>query len=161
MPQHSFPIEHEKSVSYRQMQVLSPAFNENEPIPAKYTCDGANINPALHIDHIPEEARSLAIIVDDPDAPRGIWVHWVIWNVPVTHHLAENYTRGIQGSNDSGDKGYDGPCPPSGTHRYFFKVYALDGNLELSPNADKADLEKAMAGHIIGFGELVGLYKRK
>ena len=161
MSHHVFPIEQERAVSYKLLHVHCSAFKENEFIPGRYTCDGTNVNPALDIDNIPEEAKSLAVIVDDPDASVGIWVHWIIWNIPVTHHLKENYSRGIQGTNDFGNTIYGGPCPPNGTHRYFFKVYALDGNLELSPDARKADLEKAMSGHIIGFGELIGLYKKK
>lgn len=161
MDHSSFPSEHEKAISYRRIDVSSAAFNENGFIPRRYTCDGKDVNPALNFDHIPGEAQSLAIIVDDPDAPAGTWVHWVIWNIPVTHHLKEGNTIGTQGINDFNKQIYRGPCPPKGTHRYFFKVYALDCKLEIPGRSNKAELEKAMTGHILGFGELIGLYKKE
>lgn len=161
MDHSSFPSEHEKAISYKRIDVSSAAFNENGFIPRQYTCDGKDVNPALNFDHIPGAAQSLAIIVDDPDAPAGTWVHWVIWNIPVTHHLKEENTIGTQGINDFNKQTYRGPCPPKGTHRYFFKVYALDCKLELPGSSNKADLEKAMAGHILGFGELIGLYQKE
>lgn len=155
-------MKHEaKEIDYKLLKVSSSAFNENELIPVKYTCDGANISPPLNIDHIPEEAKSLAIIVDDPDAPVSTWVHWVMWNIPVTHQVKENKAHGIQGINDFGKHKYQGPCPPGGIHRYFFKVYALDDLIELPENTNKHQLEKAMSEHIIAFGELVGIYARK
>jgi Raf kinase inhibitor-like YbhB/YbcL family protein len=150
----------DKAVDYRLLHLSSTAFKEGGLIPAKYTCDGVNINPALDIIHIPEEAKSLALIVDDPDAPFGTWVHWVVWNIPVTHHIKENEVHGTKGINDFQRNHYVGPCPPSGTHRYFFKVYALDAVLDLPANTKKLQLEKAMSEHIIAFGELTGLYKR-
>jgi Raf kinase inhibitor-like YbhB/YbcL family protein len=149
-----------KEVDYKLLKISSSAFKENEFIPVKYTCDGENVSPPLDIEHIPEEAKSLAIIVDDPDAPVGTWVHWVMWNVPVTHHFKENEVHGIQGMNDFSNHAYGGPCPPGGTHRYFFKVYALDNTPDLPVSSTKYHLEKAMSGHILAFGELVGLYKR-
>jgi Raf kinase inhibitor-like YbhB/YbcL family protein len=151
----------EKAVDYKRMDISSTAFKANEMIPAKYTCDGENINPPLTIQQIPEEAKCLAIIVDDPDAPIGTWVHWVVWNIPVTHHIKENEVHGTEGINDFQQHHYGGPCPPSGTHRYFFKVYALDALLNLPEKTKKLQLEKAMSEHIIGFGELIGLYKRQ
>jgi len=154
------PIENEKAVTYHSIKVTSAVFKENEFIPPRFTCDGKNVNPPLNIDHIPKTAKSLAIIVDDPDAPGGTWVHWVVWNVPVTHHIKEGQVAGAQGMNDFSYHTYKGPCPPSGTHRYFFKVYALDSQLELPVSSNKYDLEKAMSGRILGFGELIGLYKR-
>jgi hypothetical protein len=150
-----------KEVDYKVLRVTSSAFGENEMIPVKYTCDGINVSPPLDIDHIPAEAISLAIIVDDPDAPMGTWVHWVVWNVPVTHHLKENEIHGMQGMNDFSRHVYRGPCQPSGTHRYSFKVYALDDKLDLPVSSTKYYLEKAMGDHILAFGELVGLYKRQ
>ena len=150
-----------KEADYKLLLVSSPAFGNNQMIPKKFTCDGINVNPPLDIEDITEEARSLAIIVDDPDAPRGTWVHWVMWNIPVTHHIKENEAHGLQGLNDFQKRQYGGPCPPSGTHRYFFKVYALDTILDLPSETDKAHLERVMAEHIISFGELVGLYKRE
>jgi Raf kinase inhibitor-like YbhB/YbcL family protein len=150
-----------KAVNYKELRISSTAFNNGKIIPLKYTCDGININPPLDIEHIPEPTKCLALIVDDPDAPSGIWVHWLVWNIPVTHHLKENEVHGMEGINDFKQHHYGGPCPPSGTHRYFFKVYALDALLNLHLNADKLQLEKAMSEHIIAFGELIGVYKRK
>lgn len=150
----------EKAVDYKQLDISSSAFSAQGMIPAKYTCDGENVNPPLDIEHIPEEAKCLALIVDDPDAPVNTWVHWLVWNIPVTHHIKENKVHGTEGLNDFQQQHYSGPCPPSGTHRYFFKVYALDALLDLPANTKKAELEKAMSLHIIGFGELIGLYTR-
>jgi Raf kinase inhibitor-like YbhB/YbcL family protein len=149
-----------KSVAYKQLIVSSTAFQDDGLIPSKYTCDGKNINPPLDIKQIPEETKCLALIVDDPDAPIGVWVHWLVWNIPVTHHFKENEVHGTEGVNDFQKHHYGGPCPPSGTHRYFFKIYALDTLLELPPSTKKIQLEKAMSGHIIAFGELIGLYRR-
>jgi len=142
------------------MKITSTAFAHNEFIPPKYTCDGQDAAPPLSVAEIPENAESLALIADDPDAPMGTWVHWVMYNIPPsTVNLDEN--SGAQGINDFKKTGYGGPCPPGGTHRYFFKIYALDKKLDLSPGATKAQLEHAMNGHIIDSGELKGLYKRK
>ena len=160
MQHSSFPDGQDKANSYKKIEVSSAAFKENELIPRRYTCDGKNVNPALNLDHIPNESQSLAIIVDDPDAPAGTWVHWVIWNIPVIHHVKEDHAPGLQGINDFKKKIYCGPCPPKGIHRYFFKVYSLDCALQIPENSNKQDLEIAMAGHILGFGELIGLYKR-
>jgi Raf kinase inhibitor-like YbhB/YbcL family protein len=116
------------------------------------------------MENVPQAAKSLALIVDDPDAPAGTWVHWVLWNIsPSTKDLKENTVpQGAeQGMNDFRKRSYGGPCPPYGTHRYFFKLYALDTTLSLGPNTTKASLEKAMTGHIMAQGELIGLYKRK
>jgi len=140
--------------------VSSPAFENGKFIPRKYTCDGDDVNPPLEIKNIPKETKSLALIVDDPDAPKGTWEHWTVWNIPPTERIQENTVPGVEGLNDFGKHSYGGPCPPFGTHRYFFKVYALDTLLNLSPNARKKDLERAMEGHILSKGELIGLYKR-
>ena len=148
------------SAEFRVLAVTSTAFHPNEFIPKKYTCEGEDINPPLDVGGFPQETKSLAIIIDDPDAPRGMWVHWVLWNIPITHHIDEKSIPGLQGWNDFGRNNYGGPCPPSGTHRYFFKVYALDATLELPANTTKQQLEQAMIGHILAFGELIGLYKR-
>lgn len=142
------------------IRVSSTAFSAGGMIPPQYTCDGANVNPPLDIQNIPENAKCLALIVDDPDAPAGTWVHWVVWNIPVTQRIGENEAPGTEGLNDFKKHTYGGPCPPSGTHRYFFKVYALDVPLGLPGDTRKADLEKAMNGHILGYGELMGQYKR-
>jgi Raf kinase inhibitor-like YbhB/YbcL family protein len=151
----------EKAIDYKLLKISSTAFDDGGNIPEKYTCDGENINPPLDIKNIPEETICLALIVDDPDAPIGTWVHWITWNIPVTHHIKENEVHGTEGINDFQQYHYGGPCPPAGTHRYFFKVYALDSLLDLPPDTKKLQLEKAMSEHIIAFGELTGLYKRK
>lgn len=151
----------EKAVDYRQLKISSSAFRYGEMIPVKYTCDGLNISPPIDIADIPEDTKCLALIMDDPDAPIGTWVHWVVWNIPVTHHIKENEVHGITGFNDFQEHRYGGPCPPSGTHRYFFKIYALNELLGLKADTNKIQLEKAMSEYIIGFGELVGLYTRK
>lgn len=143
------------------IKVTSPAFKEGENIPSLYTCDGKNINPPLHIDGLPEGTKSLALIVDDPDAPHGTWVHWVVWNIPPTNDIRENTVPGQQGLNDFQRTTYGGPCPPSGTHRYFFKVYALDQLLTLPPRATKNELESAMKNHILSNGQIMGRYARK
>lgn len=143
--------------------IESTAFKDNTSIPKQYTCDGKDINPPLVIRNVPNGTRSLALIVDDPDAPVGVWVHWVLWNIdPGTTQIAENSVPAgaVQGKNDFRKTNYRGPCPPSGTHRYFFKLYALDTKLDLSSNAKKQDLEKAMKGHILGEAQTMGLYKR-
>jgi len=154
----------DEMVNKDTLTVSSPVFENNSTIPSKYTCDGANVNPPLSIEHVPDGTKSLALVVDDPDAPAGVWVHWVLWNIqPETKELKENSVpRGAQqGMNDFRKHPYSGPCPPSGTHRYVFKIYALDTILTISPDATKTDLEKAMKGHIIEQGHIIGLYKRK
>jgi Raf kinase inhibitor-like YbhB/YbcL family protein len=151
----------ERAVDYKLLEITSSAFTHEGFIPARYACDGANVNPPLNIEHIPTEAVSLVLIVDDPDAPVRPWTHWLAWNIPVTHYIKENNVHGVEGINDFGLQGYSGPCPPTGTHRYFFKVYALDCILELSKPVNKHDLEKAISGHIIAFGEIMGNYTRK
>ncbi len=146
------------------LRISSPAFSHNGGIPERYTCDGADVSPPLVIGDVPAAARSLALIVDDPDAPVGTWVHWVVWNIdPGGREIGEGKipARGIEGRNDWGRNGYGGPCPPSGAHRYFFKLYALDTSLKLPSSGTKKDLERAMEGHIIARGELMGLYKRR
>jgi len=143
------------------MKITSPGFEHNQLMPAKFTCDGEEVNPSLIIEDIPANTKSLVLIVDDPDAPMGTWVHWVVYDIPVVNLIGENRVPGKQGRNDSSRTGdYGGPCPPSGTHRYFFKIYALDTLLNLAKGAGKAEVEKAMQGHILDKAELVGLYQR-
>jgi len=145
------------------MKLTSPVFENNQYIPSKYTCDGEDINPPLEISEVPENARSLVLIVDDPDAPAGDWVHWTVWNIsPETTNIAENSVPAgaVQGMTDFGQAGWGGPCPPSGTHHYQFKLYALDTQLDLDSSTKKSDLEKAMQGHILDQAMLVGLYQR-
>jgi Raf kinase inhibitor-like YbhB/YbcL family protein len=150
-----------------QMKVESAAFKEGQPIPRQYTCDGINISPPLEWSGVPKSAKTIAIIADDPDAPAGTWVHWVLYNllaqniglvenVPATGELKAG---GFQGKNSFGKLGYGGPCPPSGTHRYFFKVYAVDAELPLKAGVTKADLETAMQGHIVAQAQLMGTYR--
>jgi Raf kinase inhibitor-like YbhB/YbcL family protein len=142
------------------MKLTSPEFKNNEMIPAKFTCQGEDVNPALVIEEAPSEAKSMVLIVDDPDAPMGTWVHWVVYDMPVVRRVEEDSVPGKQGMNDFRRKDYGGPCPPSGTHRYFFKLYALDNEIGLSEGMSKEALEKAMEGHVIDKAELVGLYKK-
>ncbi len=143
------------------LKVKSSAFQHNEPIPKKYSCDGEETNPPITIEGTPKEAKSLALVMDDPDASSGTFDHWVVWNIPPsTTKIAENSSPGTEGLNSARQVGYASPCPPSGTHRYFFKVYALDTELKLSAKSTKRDLEKAMQGHILARGELIGLYRR-
>ena len=142
------------------MKLTSPAFGHNQMVPKKYTCQGEDVSPPLMIEGIPEGTKSLALIVDDPDAPMGTWVHWVVFDIPMTANIAENSIPGKQGWNDFGKRDYGGPCPPSGTHRYFHKIYALDTVLNLQEGIKKRALEKAMAGHILDKAELIGLYKK-
>jgi Raf kinase inhibitor-like YbhB/YbcL family protein len=146
------------------LKLTSQAFSHSEYIPARYTCDGPNVNPPLTIENIPPETKSLALIFEDPDAPAGTWVHWVVWNIsPATREIKEqSLPSGAQeGMNDFRKHGYGGPCPPSGTHRYFFKLYALNTTLSLIVNATKSALEIAMKGRILSQTEFMGLYKRK
>lgn len=156
-------IETSTSITTTDMQITSTAFEHNQNIPSQYTCDGTDMNPPLQISEVPEGTQSLALIVDDPDAPRGDWVHWLVWNIdPSTTEISENSVPAgaVQGLTDFGRNDWGGPCPPSGTHRYFFKLYALDSALDLSTSAGKADLLSAMEGHILENGELIGLYER-
>jgi hypothetical protein len=131
-------------------------------IPVKYTCDGADVSPPLEFGKIPAGCKSLALICDDPDAPSGDWVHWVCYDLePTLKGLKEGERAGVQGLNDFHKPGYGGPCPPSGLHHYHFKLYALDAQLKLGPGATKAVVEKAMHGHVLAEGELVGTYARR
>jgi Raf kinase inhibitor-like YbhB/YbcL family protein len=150
------------------MELKSTAFTMGGMIPQKYSCEGENVSPPLMWKGVPEGTRSIALITDDPDAPMGTWVHWVYYDIPPTAHgLGEKIPQerkpsvgGTQGMNDSHHLGYDGPCPPSGTHRYYFKVYALDASLNLPPGASKKDVLKAMDGHVLGESVLMGKFKR-
>ncbi len=146
------------------MKISSPAFQDNGMIPSKYTCNGANANPELMIAGVPAGAKSLALIVDDPDAPAKVWVHWLVFNIdPKTARIGENSVpqNAVQGTTDFKATGYGGPCPPSGTHRYFFKLYALDTTLSLGSSATKKDVEAAMQDHIMAQATLTGLYRQQ
>ena len=147
------------AVAIKTLKISSPAFEDKGHIPVLYTCDGKNVSPPLHIDSIDENAVSLAIIVEDPDAPLHTWLHWLVWNIPITHHLEENTNKGVTGMNDFKESSYSGPCPMSGSHRYVWKVYALDHTLKLKKGSTRKELDLAMSGHIIGYGELSGIYK--
>ena len=145
-----------------QLTITSPAFQPNERIPEKYTGEGDDINPPLSIEGIPEGTKSLALLFDDPDAVGGTFVHWVVWNIPPsTNKIAEHTAPGVEGLNSGREHGYTGPYPPPGKpHRYTFRVLALDMKLGLSANSAKKDLEKAMNGHVLAEGKLVGLFGR-
>jgi hypothetical protein len=142
------------------MRLTSPEFEHQQSIPTKFSCDGDDVNPTLVFADLPADAQSLALIVDDPDAPGKTWVHWVVYDMPVVDRIEEDTVPGLQGKNDFGRLDYGGPCPPGGEHRYFFKAYALNGKLNLSEGASKAEVEKAMEGKVLDQAELVGLYKR-
>ena len=143
-----------------ELVITSPVFDNNGFVPSKYTCDGDDVNPPLRIEGIPKETESLVLMVDDPDAPMGTWDHWIVWNISPIEKINENSIPGTEGLNDFNKHSYGGPCPPSGTHRYFFKVYALDTKLTLNPNSRKKNVERAIEGHILAKGEIIGLYKR-
>jgi Raf kinase inhibitor-like YbhB/YbcL family protein len=146
------------------ISITTAAFQAGADIPAKFTCNGGNVNPDLKITGVPREAKSLVLIVDDPDASHGLFTHWIVWNIdPKTTDLAESSSPagGVQGTNDFGKRNYGGPCPPSGTHRYFFKIFALDTKLDLKPSARRAELDAAMRGHTLGQGELMARYTHK
>jgi Raf kinase inhibitor-like YbhB/YbcL family protein len=151
------------------MKLTSQAVRPGQPIPAIHSCEGEDRSPALVWDEVPANTRSLAVIVDDPDAPRGTYVHWVLYNLPAdaielaagVPRMAELPSGARQGINDSGDVGYRGPCPPrGGPHRYFFHLYALDCALNLPPGVNRSDLEAAMAGHVLAEAALMGTYQR-
>lgn len=145
-----------------KMKITSSAFSAGGNIPSKFTCDGSDTNPALQIEGVPAEAKSLVLIVDDPDAPVGLFTHWLVWNIdPKATAFSEgNAPAGTQGTNDFGKSGYGGPCPPSGTHRYFFKVFALDRQLDLAAGAKRKQVDAAIKGHVIAQGELMARYSR-
>lgn len=145
------------------MKLTSTAFTHNSNIPSDFTCDGKNTPPAFSISGVPKNAKSLAIIADDPDAVVGTFTHWVIWNIPAsaTEITNGNAPGSKLGNNGARKLGYIGPCPPSGTHRYFFKLYALNSTLNLPEGSTKKQVESAMQGHILAKTELIGLYKRK
>lgn len=166
VPQSTAAQSHPKTA----MQLTSVAFQEGEPIPVKYTCDGHNVSPPLKWNGVPQDAKSLVLIADDPDAPAGTWTHWVLFDLPPsTTDLPEDMPKSQfvpggakQGLNDFKRLGYGRPCPPQGKpHRYFFKLYALDASVELKPGASKKDVERAMEKHILAQGQLMGTYKRK
>ncbi len=142
------------------LSVTSPVFKHEGVIPKKYTCDGDGKNPPIRIGDVPEGTRSLVVIVEAPDAPGKIFDHWIMWNIPVLELIEEDSEPGIIGKNSKGENRYAAPCPPTGIHRYFFKVYALDELLIIGNNSTKNDVIAEMQNHILGYGELIGVYKR-
>jgi Raf kinase inhibitor-like YbhB/YbcL family protein len=160
----SFDSQKSDAAPKNMVKISSTAFSGSSNIPIKYTCDGSNASPELNISNVPDDTKSLVLAVDDPDAPGGTFSHWIVWNIdPKTSNLPENKSPdgSVSGVNGAGKNGYTGPCPPSGTHRYIFTIYALDTTLNISANSNKADLEKAISGHIIDQGELMGKYARQ
>jgi Raf kinase inhibitor-like YbhB/YbcL family protein len=153
--------------AHKKMTLSSSAFKDGQPIPADYTCDGKNISPPLSWSGAPSETQSLLLVVDDPDAPSGLWTHWILLNLSTdTSQLAEDSAKsppaGKQGTNDFKKTGYGGPCPPAGkAHRYFFRIFALDTTLTLPAGATRKDVDAAMAKHILAMGQLMGTYQRK
>jgi Raf kinase inhibitor-like YbhB/YbcL family protein len=145
------------------MEIISPNFVNGGEMPQKYSCESENINPEIVIENIPTETKSLVLIMDDPDAPRGIFNHWLIWNIgPNVNKIGEDSVpqNAVVGTNTAGKNKYSGPCPPSGTHRYIFKIFALDSEIDLAPTAEKGELEQAIKNHILEQAELIGLYTR-
>jgi Raf kinase inhibitor-like YbhB/YbcL family protein len=144
-------------------RLTSSAFDHGEPIPRRHTCEGEDVSPPLAWSGIPPEARSLAIVMDDPDAPGGTFTHWLAWRIdPKAGDLAEGQAAPVEGGNHFGSTGYRGPCPPPGhgPHRYFFRLYALDSELELATGAGKDEVERALEGHVLASAELIGTYER-
>jgi Raf kinase inhibitor-like YbhB/YbcL family protein len=146
-----------------KMKISSSAFQQGGNIPSKFSCDGANTSPPLQISDVPSGVKSLVLIVDDPDAPSGLFTHWVVWNIsPQISTIPEGSApKGVHGTNDFGKSGYGGPCPPSGAHRYYFRIFALDRDLDLPSGARRSQLDAAMKGHVVAQGELMGRYSRK
>ena len=146
-----------------RMKITSSAFQNGGSIPSKFTCDGSDTSPPLQITGVPAEAKALVLIADDPDAPGGLFTHWLVWNIPPqTNSIAEGSApKGVHGTNDFGKSGYGGPCPPPGIHRYSFKVLALDREVALPSGAKRGQVDAAMKGHVIAQGELMGRYARK
>jgi len=163
------PSQTERGTVKMTLKIESTAFDDGGMIPSKYTCEGTDISPSLTWGEPPEGTKSLALIADDPDAPAGTWVHWVVYNIPPDRRgLAENFPKSgspgdgiLQGTNDFGRTGYGGPCPPSGTHRYYFRLYALDTVPGLGAGATKRQLLEAMKGHVLAEGQLMGKYRRR
>jgi Raf kinase inhibitor-like YbhB/YbcL family protein len=145
------------------MRISSTEFSGGKPIPSKYSCEGNDVSPPVAFTGIPSGTKTLALVADDPDAPAGLWVHWVVWNIPPeTPELKEGAVPpGMQGRNGWGKNAYGGPCPPSGMHRYFFTLYALDKALDLPASTDAAGLREAMKGHVLSEAKLLGTYSKK
>ncbi len=161
LPPTEEPAEEESEPAMTEILISSPAFTQDEAIPVQFSCDGDNVSPELAWSGIPEGTASLVLIMDDPDAPGGVWDHWILFNIPPDlGGIAQGGTAGTDGNNSWDRTGYGGPCPPGGTHRYFFKLYALDTTLDLPEGSYKGEIEGAMEGHILGYAELMGTYTR-
>ena len=146
--------------SIKTLSVTSKVFDEGGAIPKRYTCDGLNVNPPLDIAFIPQKTVSIAILMEDPDAPINSWTHWLVWNLPPAHQIKENTYLGRNGINDFSRNFYCGPCPMKGSHHYVFKIYALDVLLKLSSSTRKHEFERNLSGHVLAYGELTGIYER-
>ncbi|MGQ9517097.1 MAG: YbhB/YbcL family Raf kinase inhibitor-like protein [Anaerolineae bacterium] len=157
------------AVPAASLPLSSPAFAHGQPVPQRFTCDGEDVSPPLHWGEPPAGTRSFVLIMDDPDAPAGTWTHWVLFNIPAEVRSLEEAVPALEvltngarhGKNSWGRLGYGGPCPPAGTHRYFFRLFALDVSLDLAPGAAKRDVQTALQGHILAQGELMGTYARR
>ena len=166
--QSALPSQSPEEVAEMTFKLTSTAFAEGNPIPARYSCQGEDVSPPLAWQDAPTGTQSFALIMDDPDAPGGTWVHWIVYNLPAhVNALPEGVTAqkglpqgALQGRNSWGRNDYGGPCPPSGTHRYFFKLYALDSMLNLPPGASKEDVLHAMEGHLLAEAQLMGTYRK-
>ena len=144
-----------------KLKITSPDISPGDYIPSQFTCQSRNVSPRLEFVDVPDKTKSLAIVVHDPDAPSGDWVHWVVFNIPPDKfEVDEAIAPGVEGRNDFGKTSWGGPCPPSGTHHYVFEAYALDTKLDLKEGATRAELDKAMEGHVLGKAELVALYEK-
>lgn len=143
-----------------ELTITSDEFKDGDFIPDRFGCKGENVNPVLKIDDMPEKVQSMVLIMDDPDAPVGIFTHWIMWDIEPSSVINENSAPGVEGKNDFGKVGYGGPCPPAGAHRYFFRIYALDEKLGLVQGASREELEDAMKGKIVAEGQLMGKYSR-
>lgn len=152
----------------QDITIFAESFRNGETIPAEYTCEGENVSPSISWSGIPEGTKSIALIMDDPDAPRGTFIHWVLYNIPANINKLPRSIQGAEilkdgsrhGTTDFGRVGYGGPCPPYGVHRYYFRIYAIDIILSLGPGVHRTEVDKAMKGHILGKGELMGRYER-
>ena len=145
------------------MKITSPAFNDNDFIPVKYTCEGDDINPQLDFEMVPNKAKSLVLIVEDPDAPNGLWTHWILYDIPLDlRTIKENSAPGKQGMNTSNQMSYQGPCPPGKKpHRYFFRLYALDARIEIPKEVTRKQIDPIILKHVIETAEIMGYYSRK
>jgi Raf kinase inhibitor-like YbhB/YbcL family protein len=144
----------------KELIINSPAFDNEGYIPAKYTCEGENVNPPLEISGVPEKTETFVLMIEDLDVQQGVFDHWIVWNIQPVKTIAENSVPGVQGRNSFGSAQYGGPCPPAGTHRYYFKLYALDTTLNLPEGSKKIQLLEAMKDHILEMNEFVGRYKK-